>query len=581
MPTAQAELPAATLAALAAPVDAREVETASSKPAAARLPSSADGEPAKPTLDYATPLAKPKSLRDNRLDFWRGLCLIDMLLVHLIHQGMSMGVSADVWVGEYTRFAAGGFVFIAGLSIGRIFLPRTADPVKRWQTYKALWRRALVILAVHYVAEIGFLVMWPVFGGVAFRRLHAPLWDILTFRAGYDLLPFYVVMVALAPGMLELMRRKLWWVLGAVSVGLFAAAHTWNLWDHFKLPIQHDFFPVLWQLIFVVGVLGAQALPAFDRLATSRKVAVAAGLWAAQFALFAACYGKDFGLQWWLPLTFAKVPLTFGEALRYLTLIAAIMATTDLLWRRWFDGGRVAQFSETLGRNSLAVYVFHVWIVQAAVHASALHPERTFRVLLAVAGVGAMWVFASLLEQGKPAKRKEKSAPDPKPVGEAGPADVAKSAGAAKAAEIAMTAAAVRATGPTDRLAAVRQWFRWGKLTRLPTGGLPGLAVATIAAVFVANLVQRQQLPRKWAGGRNATFHSPAAELLAPRPPESPPEFAPDPTDEEIDGDDEETPLETADAEAGAQVIAWPPGEATRGDVTAIGSPATRPTAGQ
>jgi uncharacterized membrane protein len=51
-----------------------------------------------------------------------------MLLVHLIHQGMSLGTRLDLAIGEYTRFAAGGFVFIAGMSIGRIFLPRPRTP---------------------------------------------------------------------------------------------------------------------------------------------------------------------------------------------------------------------------------------------------------------------------------------------------------------------------------------------------------------------------------------------------------------------------------------------------------------------
>lgn len=58
-------------------------------------------------------------MRDRRLDLWRGLCLIDMILVHLAHEGVQFGVLTP-WIVDYTRFAAGGFVFVAGLGVGLV-----------------------------------------------------------------------------------------------------------------------------------------------------------------------------------------------------------------------------------------------------------------------------------------------------------------------------------------------------------------------------------------------------------------------------------------------------------------------------
>src|SRR5437899_2213461 len=80
--------------------------------------------------------------RDARLDFWRALCLIDMVLVHLVYEGVNFGPLQRA-LGEYTRFAAGGFVFVAGLSVGAIFLPRTFRPGGRRSVYLSLWCRAL------------------------------------------------------------------------------------------------------------------------------------------------------------------------------------------------------------------------------------------------------------------------------------------------------------------------------------------------------------------------------------------------------------------------------------------------------
>src|SRR3954464_11978029 len=92
------------------------------------------------------------SPRDHRLDFWRGLCLVDMVLVHLVYEGVRMGSVLTPVLGEFTRFAAGGFIFLAGLAVTYIFLPRARVEEKRWDTYKALWRRSLYLLGVHYAA---------------------------------------------------------------------------------------------------------------------------------------------------------------------------------------------------------------------------------------------------------------------------------------------------------------------------------------------------------------------------------------------------------------------------------------------
>src|SRR5580698_5824013 len=96
-------------------------------------------------MDSSPPIETPptRSARDARLDFWRGLCLIDMVLVHLVYAPhVQFAPALGQWLGEYTRFAAGGFVMVAGLSVGAIFLPRSRQPHKRWSTYRALWRRS-------------------------------------------------------------------------------------------------------------------------------------------------------------------------------------------------------------------------------------------------------------------------------------------------------------------------------------------------------------------------------------------------------------------------------------------------------
>ena len=99
--------------------------------------------------------------RDARLDFWRGLCLIDMVLVHLAEADVQFGEHLKILITTYTRFAAGGFVFLSGLCIGAIFLPKAIVAVRdrgnALSVYRRVWRRMLQILLVEYVSEIGLI----------------------------------------------------------------------------------------------------------------------------------------------------------------------------------------------------------------------------------------------------------------------------------------------------------------------------------------------------------------------------------------------------------------------------------------
>jgi hypothetical protein len=237
-----------------------------------------------------SPQIKP---RDARLDFWRGLCLIDMVVVHLLVQGLEIGHYPHAILGEYTRFAAGGFIFVAGLSVGRIYLPRVFDAAERSVTYLSLWRRSFYILCVHYLATLGFMVFSPL-RGEALPPIHLLVRDILLLREGYDLLPFYVVMLAAAPLMLELIRRGAGVVLVIASTGLFIWGRDYHHID--AIPIQQTFYVVLWQSVFVAGLLFGAAFTQYDALPMRTKGLLAIGATGVTLVLSALAFGWHFGL---------------------------------------------------------------------------------------------------------------------------------------------------------------------------------------------------------------------------------------------------------------------------------------------
>jgi hypothetical protein len=342
----------------------------------------------------------PRRGRDERLDFWRGLCLIDMVLVHLYYQKVQLGSVLGPIIGSYTRFAAGGFIFISGMSIGMIFLPRALDPTRRSATYISLWRRALYILGIQYINALGQMLLADMEGnGGAYTSVWHVLRNVLLMRDGGDLLPFYILMIALSPFLLELLRRKGGWiVIAGISLAGFIYGMR-NPWA-FAMATHDKFPPILWQGVFVCGIIFASIFKRYDRLPLRGKILAAGIAWSVFALLFVSEYSYDFNFHPLnLHLSFSKIPLSDGEALRYLSMIFGIIVTTDMLWKRFIASSAFAEFVQTLGRKSLAVYVCHLWIVEGvAILAAYWWWMGMWQIVLAIASVLFLWFFALLLD---------------------------------------------------------------------------------------------------------------------------------------------------------------------------------------
>jgi hypothetical protein len=304
-------------------------------------------------------------VRDRRLDFWRGLCLIDMILVHLVHEGIQFGPFGPVIV-DYTRFAAGGFVFVAGLGVGLMFL-RDAGP---GSPAPFLWRRATYLLGVHY-ALTGATVAVALLRGLrppaddAFALVR----DIALLRempSYIDVLPLYVAMLAASPLLLALLRRGHWLLVVLASAACFA----WGRHDARALsPAGSVEFPfLLWQAFFVAGLVATPLVPHLDRRRAWRRAMTAA--WSGFAVLTLLAYGARFGVGPNLEASaFGKVPLTAAEWLRYLATTLAVVTTSAVLWAR-LARTAAARVVAQLGRRSLAVYGAHVFVQMLVVAAA-------------------------------------------------------------------------------------------------------------------------------------------------------------------------------------------------------------------
>lgn len=302
----------------------------------------------------------PTSSRDRRLDVLRGLCLLDMVLVHLIEQNVRIPWAVNEMAMHWLRFAAGGFVMTSGLCIGAIHFQRALDPTKRLKTYSSLLKRALFVLGVHYFASILTLILIPIHGQPVYD-VGKMITDVLTFHAGYDLLLFYVFMLAVSPVLIEVTRRFGAIAMLAVSLGVFFWRYDnpyLSLW-----AIERDFPLIRWQLIFVIGLVMGAKLKAFDALPAGRKwelfgVAVFAALGIDTLSAYERA--GVFVLPWWLTVT--KLPLSILEVARYCSLAIAAGVLLDRSWK--YLGGTVPQkILAAVGVQSLMLWVVHVPIV--------------------------------------------------------------------------------------------------------------------------------------------------------------------------------------------------------------------------
>lgn len=212
---------------------------------------------------------KPDILRPNerdlRLDLFRGLANWAIFLGHVPsttllawltprHYGFSDGADMFVFISGYTAT----FVF-SRMMLKRGFLVAATRLLRRvWQLYVAhVLLFVIYLTSVHYLAHnfdiphlmdqfnVSYLMDHPV------ATLTEGL--VLKFKPlNLDVLPLYIVLMAIFPPVLWLLLRHPTWMLAGSGVLYVLARHyNWNLPSY---PQGSWYFnPFAWQLLFMLG----------------------------------------------------------------------------------------------------------------------------------------------------------------------------------------------------------------------------------------------------------------------------------------------------------------------------------------
>jgi len=358
--------------------------------------------------------------RIRDIDFWRGAVLIAILIDHIPGNPLENWTPRNFGLSD----SAEAFVFLSGLSVGLIYMPRAhkfgLEPVaggclkralKLYGVHIALTLAALVVFgAAYWVSGVPDLILAHgrsfVFGSPGNGLLGLAL---LSHQLGYfNILPLYVVLMLWAPVALALALRGPLLAL-IVSVALYAAARTFGLnLPNWPEPGGWFFNPIAWQLVFTLGLVSA----ILWRDGFPRPAPWLVGLCAVTVVGAALIVTNEGGLAPGLRdtatahLDVAKQDLGVARLIHFVAL--AYLIATATVFGRFIAPvvrGAFGKAVQSLGRNSLSVFAAGSFLSacgQAALAAVSPHAsagiERFAGLAYTVGSIVALFAVAYWIE---------------------------------------------------------------------------------------------------------------------------------------------------------------------------------------
>jgi hypothetical protein len=308
-------------------------------------------------------------MRYDKLDFIRGLCLIDMVIVHLIIFIPEKYFESFV---EMTNFAAEGFFLVSGMMIGLIYFPRFLKARKK--VSGILIKRGFQLLGVHIGTIIFFGLLYHILRIVRIDSLGMLLGvgvRIISFEKVYHLtniLYLFFLFFLLAPFIMRA-YEKLGWkpvFFGSLMVFILGMFFPHNLF------ISYPSFPILtWQFVFVSGFILGRSYESWKDKLIPKKWLIPIVLIFIPFFLLR--FQQFLGFEYY-PIFFdeffKKFPIRPGLAIYVTILLLFIFQLTTKYWDmipRWKKN-----FVSTIGKYSLIGFLTHM-ILDFIIHKTHEH----------------------------------------------------------------------------------------------------------------------------------------------------------------------------------------------------------------
>jgi hypothetical protein len=376
--------------------------------------------------------------RDKRLDFLRGWTIVAVVVTHVEVAGPYSFVTLNA-IGAIT--GAEMFVLLSGVVLGMVY-PLGVARYGEWASAVGALRRArkqyLTALAVVTLVWLIGVLPWvsarvittftdrgtggdgaeaagQVYDLYAnFPRLldYPPpgyaVRQFLLLEMGpwvFNIMGLFVVLSLLVPALMWLIRRRMWWLVLAVSWALYVigARTGWH-----PLPSQFEaVFPLLsWQVVFTHGLVIGYYRRSITKALVSRPgivavtafVAAYAGVlalvWAGHRYGFAVPFTDSGTYDWLYPHLYQRTNLQGG---RLLDLLLVLVTAYALLTACWKPLNRAfGWFYVPLGTASLYVFIVHVFFVLAVGNIPGLDRMSWWQGTLVHTGVLALiWLMVT------------------------------------------------------------------------------------------------------------------------------------------------------------------------------------------
>jgi len=334
--------------------------------------------------------------RDTAVDFFRGVVIINMILVHF-SSNFPGGIA---FIIESLDFAIEGFVFLAGVMIGKHYLPKfTRD--KR-DVVKRLFSRAAKLVVIQYIMiltiSLPFYSYFYLNGYNENFQFAVSSFLFLNQIPILHILPTFIPLFILSPVILFLLFKNYDFLLMAISVGVFLL----GCYDPYIFIIKEKaIFPVvLWQIYFVVGSIAGKFSSKNMRLDYNRLFISAVLLYMICFLMKYGGYYRFFhDIKAQFDIYPKKFPLNVYGFLYGSSLLFLLYALTVKLWSVLKKCASVFNVLSLFGRYSLLVFIIHAYFVYLIRSAKQLGME-TYIVSALIAGTFIVtYKLSSLIDQ--------------------------------------------------------------------------------------------------------------------------------------------------------------------------------------
>ncbi len=359
------------------------------------------------------------TVRDLRLDFFRGLALFSIFIDHIPNNMLARFTLQAVALGD----AAEVFILISGYAAGMVYgrvLDRQGPLIASARIYHRVWQL--------YVAHIFLFMLFMATVAHAVASLNAGLYadefraadflnepDVavimaltLRFQPTFmDILPLYITLLGVLPLVLMGLRRWPIPVLG-LSLALWLAVqfdNTLNLPAYPGANQGWHFNPLGWQALFYISAW-------FGWRSAQGGIAWLANRWLLWAAVVIAVAGLFLRVNWTLHWLYDPVPALFAKSLwplmsksdlsplRFVnTLALALLVARLIKPQARFLASRFATPFVMCGRHSLHIFCLGILLsVVGHLVVNELFGGVVLQATVTVAGIGIMIAVAGLMD---------------------------------------------------------------------------------------------------------------------------------------------------------------------------------------